>query len=147
MTIGPFKDDYRWLSNFFEVPVVISGRTYPTTEHFYQASKCANPADYAMIEALETPGKTKRAGAKVEVRKDWDNVKESVMAVASFSKFTQNKELGEKLLSTGDEEIVEINTWCDNYWGQCICEECYGVVGKNVLGEILMDVRSYLTIL
>ncbi len=39
------------------------------------------------------------------------------------------------LVMTGVEELVEINTWNDTFWGVCNSE------GSNFLGEILMKVR------
>lgn len=150
MTIGPFTDEYRWLSNFWESPTIISGHTWKTTEHYYQASKSASIEDFHKILELETPGQAKRAGARVTAREDWDVVKTSFMRVASFSKFSQNPELAKMLVRTGDEEIVELNHWHDNFWGQCTCDGCADnleVIGKNNLGLILMEVRSHLKIL
>lgn len=147
MTIGPFKDEYRWLSNFWESPTIISGHTWKTTEHFYQAQKCADPEDFHKILELETPGQAKRAGARTKARADWDLIKTSVMRIASFSKFSQSLELAMMLVNTGDEEIVELNHWHDNFWGQCTCDVCVDnpdVIGQNNLGKILMEVREHL---
>lgn len=54
------------------------------------------------------------------------------------AKFTQHKDLAEKLLETGDEELVEGNKWNDTYWGVCNGK------GKNQLGKILMRIREEL---
>lgn len=146
MTIGPFKDEYRWLSNFWIAPTQIMSLTYSTTEHFYQAMKCADPLERHEILRAETPGQAKRLGASVAIRPDWDEIKVSVMRIASFSKFSQSRELANRILSTGDEEIVELNHWHDNFWGRCTCDDCVenpDVIGKNNLGMILMDVRSH----
>jgi len=43
-----------------------------------------------------------------------------------------------RLLATGDETLQEGNRWNDRYWGVC------RGVGKNHLGNILMEVREYL---
>lgn len=40
------------------------------------------------------------------------------------------------LLKTGDEELVEGNTWGDTFWGVCKGK------GRNELGKILMKVRE-----
>jgi predicted NAD-dependent protein-ADP-ribosyltransferase YbiA (DUF1768 family) len=58
------------------------------------------------------------------------------------AKFEQNPDLAKMLIETGDAELVEGNNWCDNYFGNCICNRCVGVKGKNVLGKILMRVRE-----
>ena len=51
-------------------------------------------------------------------------------------------ELREKLLATGNEELVEGNTWHDNIWGNCSCDCCKKIEGQNKLGKLLMQVRE-----
>ena len=53
-----------------------------------------------------------------------------------MAKYTQNPVLAEKLLATGDDELVEFNTWNDKYWGVCRGE------GENKLGKVLMRIRQ-----
>jgi hypothetical protein len=50
----------------------------------------------------------------------------------------QNPGLKAKLLATGNQELIEGNTWGDCYWG--VCEGN----GQNHLGKILMQVREEL---
>lgn len=52
------------------------------------------------------------------------------------AKFLQNPDLADKLVATGDAELIEGNTWGDTVWGVC------NGSGENRLGEILMRVRS-----
>lgn len=58
-----------------------------------------------------------------------------------FIKFS-TKELSNMLLSV-NEDIVENNTWHDNFWGVYHCPRCSGR-GANVLGIILSKVRNNL---
>jgi predicted NAD-dependent protein-ADP-ribosyltransferase YbiA (DUF1768 family) len=51
--------------------------------------------------------------------------------------------LAEKLLATGEEILVEGNTWHDNFWGRCSCRNCRGK-GVNHLGQLLMERRAAL---
>ncbi len=44
--------------------------------------------------------------------------------------------LRERLLATGDQTLIEGNTWGDTYWGVC------RGVGLNNLGTLLMQVRE-----
>lgn len=145
VAIGPFRDEYRWLSNFWESPFEIMGALYKTTEHFYQAMKCANGIDRWEVLSTETPGQAKRVGASVAIRPDWDEIKVATMRIASFSKFSQSRELAQKLIATADIELIEFNHWHDNFWGHCTCEACEDVEHHNNLGKILMDVREHLT--
>lgn len=54
------------------------------------------------------------------------------------AKFTQNGDLKEKLLATGNDILEEGNTWGDRVWGTV------NGVGENRLGKILMRVREEL---
>lgn len=54
------------------------------------------------------------------------------------AKFTQNEDLKEKLLATGNNILEEGNTWGDRVWGTV------NGVGENRLGKILMRVREEL---
>lgn len=53
-------------------------------------------------------------------------------------KFTQNTELADKLLATGDAYLEEGNTWGDRIWGTV------NGSGANRLGVILMQIRAEL---
>ena len=72
------------------------------------------------------------------LRSDWESVKDNIMQQGVLRKFETHTKLGEILLSTGDEEIVE-NSPIDYYWG---CGKDGS--GKNKLGLILMRVRKCL---
>ena len=57
-------------------------------------------------------------------------------------KFTQHPDLGDKLRLTGKVLLEEGNRWHDNFWGNCRCQECDDVEGRNILGKLLMKVRD-----
>lgn len=142
MTIGPFRDDYRWLSNFWYATIVFGSNSFKTNEHLYQAMKTVNPDDLTRILRAETPKDAKDLGAIIELDDDWENRKNQVMLTVTVLKYTQNIDLAIKLMKTGDEEIVEFNHWCDNYWGVCNCKKCDGKLGENHLGKTIMEVRD-----
>lgn len=135
--IDRFADDYEFLSNFAASPVVVDGLTYPTVEHAFQAAKTFDPAEKARIAAVATPATAKRAGRKVALRPDWEEVKVGIMEDLVRRKFADER-LGRMLVATGDEELVEGNTWNDRFWGVCRGS------GRNELGKLLMKVRSEL---
>ena len=140
--IKNFEGEYAFLSNFYFSPMIIDNVVYTTNEHYFQAMKSLNPKERQAIALAPTPGKAKRLGRKVSLRKDWEDIKEEVMLTGLRHKFS-NPELRKKLLATGNEELIEGTTWHDNYWGICDCEACGGQ-GKNRLGKLLMQVREEL---
>jgi ribA/ribD-fused uncharacterized protein len=137
--ISSFFGEYRFLSNFETSPhgIPYEGLAYPTVEHAYQAAKTLNQAQRVRICNLPTPGQAKRAGRHLDLREDWEEVKVSVMRTLLEEKFTDPGHRM-KLLETGDAVLVEGNTWGDTFWGVCEGK------GKNVLGRLLMALRSKL---
>lgn len=130
-----FKNEYEFLSNFYPC------KDGTTVEHRYQAAKASTPYEYEIIMKAPTAGRAKRLGKQIKMRKDWNAIKYEVMRSLVFYKFLSDPELGEKLCKI-KEDIVEDNTWHDQEWGNCLCDECKEIEGKNCLGEILMEVRS-----
>lgn len=138
MTIGGFTGHNRFLSNFYLVPVEVAGLTYPSSEHAYQAMKCALVEDRkAFTDTYMTPAKAKKRGRVVRLRSDWESVKDRVMLEVLQAKF-RRPFMAKALLATGDQKLIEVNTWGDKYWGVC------GGEGLNRLGETLMQIRSEL---
>lgn len=137
--IGPFRDKWRFLSNFWPCHVKLDGKTYVSVEHAYQAAKTNDQQERAMIAVALTPGQAKRRGRKVKLRLDWPAVRVGIMRDLVRQKFANDDYLTKKLLATGDEELVEVNEWGDRFWGQSPAGH-----GANKLGEILMKVRILL---
>lgn len=80
----------------------------------------------------------KREGYKVKLRENWEDIKIDVMYQIVLAKFSQNEFLKQKLIATGREWLEEGNTWGDRTWGTV------NGVGQNLLGHVLMTVRSVL---
>ena len=133
--IDCFDGEFAFLSNFYPSPIFAGNIWFPTVEHYFQAAKPTNMEEYKAIAAADTPGQAKRLGRKVTLRPDWEEVKDEVMLDALRKKFSI-PELREKLLATGEEYLIEGNTWGDKYWGVC------DGIGLNHLGKLLMRVRE-----
>ena len=133
--IDKFDGEYAFLSNFYYSPFMFQGRQYPTVEHFFQAHKAKTYEDFISVLVEPTPKGAKQVGRKIKMREDWETVKDTIMLEGLRAKFSI-KGLREKLLATGDEELIEGNYWHDTYWGVC------NGVGKNKLGKMLMQVRE-----
>ena len=135
--IRSFKGPFEFLSNFYEAPVTYEGLTFGNNEAAFQAQKCLNEEEKAEFTSMP-PGKAKRRGRQVALRPDWEQVKYGIMEDLVEAKFTQNPELAEKLIATGDRNLIEGNTWNDTCWGVNI----HTGEGQNHLGQILMKVRT-----
>ena len=135
--IDSFSEGYDFLSNFYISPFRFGGLKYNTVEHFFQSMKAEVQVNHEEVRLAKTPGQAKKLGRQISCRKDWDEIKDHVMEVALRLKF-QNKDLRNKLLSTGSTELIEGNWWGDKYWGVCQDE------GQNKLGKLLMKIRDEL---
>ena len=130
---------YGFLSNFYPCAVEYNGMRFKSAEAAFQSQK--DPSRQEEFEQY-SPSEAKYYGRKGELRPDWEQVKDQIMADILMAKFSQNPELRKRLLKTGDEELVEKTWWHDTYWGICDCERCR-CRGKNKLGELLMELRAY----
>ncbi len=131
---------YGEFSNFALFPIKINGKTWQTTEHYFQAQKFEDKDYQEKIKNADSPMKSAELGRsrKVKIVKNWDKIKDNVMYDAVKTKFTQYEELAELLKSTKDAKIIE-HTENDNYWG-----DGGNGSGLNKLGKILMKVRKFL---
>ena len=130
-------DKHGYCSNFWRAAVNIDGKVYPTTEHYYQASKTLIPEEHEMIRNLPTPKEAKFAGYHVTLRDNWDDIKLDVMLTALSAKFSQHEDLAIRLLTTGNAELHENSPW-DKFWGYADGK------GQDYLGKLLMQVRDKL---
>jgi ribA/ribD-fused uncharacterized protein len=142
MTIGPFRDEYAYLSNMFPAPFVLPHyhldieMEWLTVEHYYQAAKTINPDEIINIRFAPSGKAAKGIGKNVTLIHDWDNIKIEVMEKGLTEKF-KIPILRKRLISTDPEEIVEINHWHDHFWGMCNGH------GDNNLGKLLMKIRKH----
>jgi len=132
--------EYGELSNFARYPISLRGKRWPTSEHYFQAQKFADPRDQEQIRGASTPMLAAQWGRdrKRKLRRDWESVKLGVMREAVEAKFRQHDELRALLLATGDAKLIE-HTDADDFWG-----DGGDGSGRNELGRILMAVRARL---
>ena len=135
MSINKFRGTYKFLSNMYPSVLYVDGEVYPSAEHAFQAMKSLNRDDRIAISVSRSAKEAKEAGKLVSLRPDWEDVKVDFMYKILKAKFL-NADLAQKLKDTGDEELIEGNTWKDTFWGVCEGK------GKNMLGQLLMKVRE-----
>jgi ribA/ribD-fused uncharacterized protein len=134
------NDEYGCFSNFSKHGFELEGKYWSTSEHYFQAQKFVGSIYEEEIRTVESPMDAANMGRdrNKPLRPDWELVKDEVMRQAVLQKFLTHLDIREILLSTSPEEIIE-ETTSDYYWG-CGTKG----TGKNVLGKILMEVRSTL---
>lgn len=133
-----FRGPYAFLSNFY--PSIVtgpSGLVCETVEHAYQAWKSVDPQIQRRIAGAKTAVLARRKGNAVKLRSDWESMRLGVMKNLLDQKFQPGTELGNRLLETEPNEIVEGNNWHDQFWGD-------DGGGENWLGRLLMVRRSEL---
>lgn len=132
------KDPHGYMSNFYRARIFIEGKWWDTTEHYYQALKTCDLDEQDRVRKAKTPKEARELGQKVQLRSDFDILKDSIMKKCVLAKFVQHHDIREQLLATNDEILIE-DSPVDYYWG-CGADGS----GKNMLGKILMEVRGEL---
>lgn len=136
------NEPYYEFTNFSPHPIQFEGKMYPTSEHLFQAHKFLSTRP-DLAERIRN-AKSSRAALEEATRlrsyqrKDWFSVNISVMDEVIEAKFTQNADLKQLLLDTGDREIIE-DSPVDSFWG-CGADR----KGRNELGKALMRLRDKL---
>jgi ribA/ribD-fused uncharacterized protein len=141
--IDDFKGKYFFLSNFYDEGLF-------TNEHRFQSLKTDNAEERKRVLMADSPREAKKLGRRVSLRDDWEEVKDSIMFLCLRIKFS-DLELRQKLIDTGDEELIEGNWWGDRYWGACPgylsgnqrwIGKTHTWYGENKLGQLLMKLRG-----
>jgi len=135
--IGGFVGEYRWLSNFFPCRVEWDGLVYRSAEAAFHAAKYP-AAEREVFTKLSADEAKKLSHTKPYDRVAWEARKLRVMHEIVWAKYSQNPELGKKLLATGDRDLEETNWWGDRVWG------VYQGEGENLTGKTIMDIRARL---
>ncbi len=134
--IDTFTGDFNFLSNFYKTDT-----DKYTLEHLYQAAKTLDKNWRAVILDAPTPGRAKKYGRICPIKSNWNKIKLDIMEGLVRDKFKDIK-MVLKLTDTFPEKLVEGNIWHDNFWGDCKCDRCKNIIGKNNLGRILMKIRK-----
>lgn len=127
-------------------PLHVNDVHFRTSETLYQVCRFPHRPDvqqYIINEPSPMIAKRKSKPYRDETRPDWNLVRHKIMRWSLRVKLAQHYvDFGELLLSTGDRHIVEQSSK-DNFWGAFVKPN--GVlVGQNVLGRLLMELRERL---
>lgn len=130
------NEPHGFLNNFYRSRMFIYGRWWNWVEAPYQAMKTIVPEERDQIWAATTPRESRNLGQKVTMHDSWNDIKVEVMYQCCLAKFTQNEDLLDRLMDTGEEELIE-DSPIDSFWG-CGADG----KGQNNLGKVLMRVRK-----
>lgn len=141
-------------SNHHTCKIQIGEKNFNCSEQalmYYKALSANDQATAGRIMDAQNPIDQKNLGKYIKGfnQEKWNQQKDDIMLQVVKEKFTQNKNLGDILISTGTKLLAEGNP-SDKYWstGLSIFDEkiwdSQNWPGKNKLGEVLMAVRSTL---
>ena len=140
----------QWTMSDFES----DGIHYNCAEQYMMAEKARLFEDHGALSkilASESPRTQKALGQKVRgfTEKAWRKNREQIVTKGNLAKFSQNSEMREELLETGDKTLVEASP-LDRIWGIGLRADDPRVLdphlwqGLNLLGKALMSVRDAL---
>lgn len=140
--ISDFKGDHWFLSNYYPAPFSFehkNGETYkvPTVVHAYNMSKTMDTVTVNLILNSKAP-EAREIGRLIPREPNWVGIRQTVMANLVRAKFKQRKDLAERLIATGDAELIDSNYRGDDFWGFDLAKS----KGENRLGFILMELRQ-----
>lgn len=156
-SITSFQGEYRFLSNFWKLqnPVIMGDIEFDRTELAYVAAKTSNHNLRLEIRNMK-PGEAKAFGEKIfkenlQPNRWWsDNFRLRLMRDLVHQKFFKNPDLADLLRKTDGCDIIEGNTWHDNFFGVCSCGNCppdkLQIPPQNHLGKIIMETQKLLMI-
>jgi ribA/ribD-fused uncharacterized protein len=141
------KGEFGGLSNMAPgFPLLVNEIKIRTSEALYQACRFPHlPEIQRMILEEKSPmtAKMRSKPYRAQSRGDWMSVRVKIMRWCLRLKLAQNwQRFGELLYATEDLPIVE-DSAKDDFWG-AIPQEDGQLVGRNVLGRLLMEVRAEL---
>ena len=138
--IGFYPREFYPLDNFSSFKVEWNGYLYSSLEEAYQAASFMT-SDEDLVEKIKNSHSADEAqriayANRDKQRKDWNEVKVSIMEELLRLKIEQNPYVLKKLLQTKDYLIVE-DSPKDSFWGWGLNRD-----GENNLGKLWMKLRE-----
>jgi type I restriction enzyme S subunit len=140
-------EEFGGLSNMAPgFPLKVNDVVIRTSEALYQACRFPHLPEIQRVIIKETSPMTAKMRSKPfrkDTRPDWDAVRIQIMRWCLRVKLAGNAgSFGRLLLATGDRPIVE-HSRRDDFWGAKIASDGR-LIGANVLGRLLMELREQL---
>ena len=146
------NDEYGYFSNWYPCIFSIDGIEYQNTEQYFMAQKAllfGDMVSFKKIIETPSPNDCKNLGRAVSpfISAIWNSKRYEIMKMGNHAKFTQNSELQQRLLDTGNAILAEASPY-DGIWGIKLsakeAEKMEPVLwpGMNLLGRLLMELRE-----
>lgn len=148
VTFQKTSEEFGGLSNMAPgFPLQVNGLRIGTSEVLYQACRFPHLIDVQrmlLTERSPMTAKMKSKPFRQESRPDFEVIKVTVMRWCLRIKLLQNRDrFARLLLATGERPIVEVSRK-DPYWGAQVDDDGDALIGGNVMGRLLMELREYL---
>ena len=141
-------------SQWYECKFTVDGVEYHTAEQYMMAQKAVLFGDKEVLQKImsaDNPAVYKSLGRQIRNfdEKIWNEHKFQIVVNGNMAKFSQNPELLDFLVKTGDRILVEASPY-DRIWGIGKSKDDFDIEnpfkwkGENLLGFALMEVRENL---
>jgi len=139
-------------SQWYQSPMTIDGITYVTAEQYMMHQKALLFGDTEIADKIlltSHPRDQKELGRSVKNfdKTKWDESCFDIVLKGNINKFSQNEELKNEILSTGDRKFCEASPF-DLIWGcglgenNPLIDDEINWIGKNLLGKVLDKVKQ-----
>ena len=148
------NEENGYLSNWYPSPFTVEKKNFSSMEQFmmYQKAICFGDEAVAKnILSTDDASQIKALGRQVKNYDEhiWNGIRQIVVYKGLLAKFSQNKDLKDRLKSTGEAILAECAVK-DLIWGVGLSMKDPNRLdktkweGQNLLGYTLMMVREYL---
>jgi hypothetical protein len=151
--------NYRFMSNFYSSKFIEDAIEYNCSEQYFMKKKqeMFDPTNIILANNIlnnNNPKEIKKYGRQVKNYNDdvWNNERYEIMKNGLRLKFSQNPDLKQSLLATGNKNLYEASPY-DNIWGtgfnanetlEKINNNKQNELGQNLLGRALEEIRNEL---
>lgn len=149
--------NYRFMSNFYPSKFIENDIEYNCSEQYFMKKKqeMFDPTNIILANNIlnnTNPKEIKKYGRQVKNYNDdvWNNERYEIMKNGLRLKFSQNPDLKQSLLATGNKNLYEASPY-DNIWGtgfnanetlEKINNNKQNELGQNLLGRALEEIRN-----
>ena len=150
------KNKYSFMSNFYKCNFTDENQiNFNCSEQYFMYNKCLmfDPTNQILINKIlneNSASKIKQYGRKVGNYNEqiWSKQRYNIMFTALKLKFSQNQDIKQKLIMTGNKTLYEASKY-DKIWGigfyaNDVIKINKNKYGNNLLGKALIQVRQEL---